>query len=62
MAKRKGPNKSAAIREYYLQNPTAKPREIVAELKKQGIKVSAQQVSTTRMNAIKIRTTPSEWQ
>ena len=53
MAKRKGPNKSAAIRAIYRRNPDAKPREIVAELKQQGITVSAQQVSTTRMNAIK---------
>lgn len=46
-------NKSAAIREFYVENPNAKPSEIVASLAKRGITVSAQQVSTTRMNAIK---------
>ena len=53
MAKRKGPNKSEAIREYYRNSPGAKPKEIVLALKKKGITVSAQQVSTCRMNAIK---------
>lgn len=46
-------NKSAMIREYYLKNSDAKPSEIVSWLAKKGITVSAQQVSTTRMNAIK---------
>lgn len=53
MAKRKGPNKSEAIREYYYAKPDAKPKEIVAALRKKGISVTAQQVSTCRMNAIK---------
>ena len=46
-------NKSQVIRDYYKRKPTAKPLEIVKALGKRGITVSAQQVSTTRMNAIK---------
>ena len=46
-------NKSQLIRDYYLKNSDAKPAEIVEWLSKKGITVSAQQVSTTRMNAIK---------
>lgn len=46
-------NKSALIREYYQTKLDAKPAEIVDHLAQQGIVVSAQQVSTTRMNAIK---------
>ena len=46
-------NKSQVIRDYYKRKPNAKPLEIVTALGKQGITVTAQQVSTTRMNAIK---------
>lgn len=53
MAKRKGPNKSEAIRNYYRRQPDAKPAKIVAALRKKGISVTAQQVSTCRLNAIK---------
>ncbi|MCO8125106.1 hypothetical protein NHH03_25445 [Stieleria sp. TO1_6] len=54
MAKKKGePNKSLAIREYLSANPGAKPKEIVAEMEKQGITVSAQFVSTVKTNSKK---------
>ncbi len=49
MAKKsKGPNKSQAIRDYYNSHPGAKPKEVVAALKKKGIVVNAQFVSTIR--------------
>ena len=48
MAKKKGPNKSQAIRDYYKSHPDAKPREVVVALKKKGIVVNAQFVSTIR--------------
>ena len=49
MAKRsKGPNKSKAIRDYYDSHPDAKPRDVVVALKKKGISVNAQFVSTIR--------------
>ncbi len=49
MAKKsKGPNKSKAIRDYYGSHPSAKPKEVVAALKKKGIVVNAQFVSTIR--------------
>jgi hypothetical protein len=41
-------NKSEAIRQYYADNPRAKPREVVDALKSQGIPVSATTVSTVR--------------
>lgn len=41
-------NKSAAIREYLSSNPDAKPKEIVAALKKDRIRVSPQMVSTIK--------------
>ena len=52
-------NKAAEIRQYYLDHPDAKPSEIVEAMAKRKIKVSAQQVSTTRMNAIKSGLLPS---
>ncbi|MEL7496857.1 MAG: hypothetical protein AAFN77_04560 [Planctomycetota bacterium] len=52
-------NKSELIRNFYIKKPDAKPSEIVAEMKKKGITVSAQQVSTTRMNAIKAGKLPA---
>ncbi len=49
MAKKsKGPNKSQAIRDYYKSNPQAKPKDVVTALKKKGVDVSAQFVSTIR--------------
>lgn len=49
MAKKsKGPNKSQAIRDYYKSHPTAKPKQVVVALKKKGIVVNAQFVSTIR--------------
>ena len=49
MAKKsKGPNKSQAIRDYYKAHPNAKPKDVVSALKKKGIVVSAQFVSTIR--------------
>ena len=48
MARKKAPNKSQAIRDYYDANPSAKPKEVASELKKKGIKVSAAFVSTIR--------------
>lgn len=49
MAKKsKGPNKSKAIRDYYDAHPNAKPKEVVVALKKKGIHVNAQFVSTIR--------------
>lgn len=46
--KRRNVNKSAAIRAYLAGNPSKAPREIAAELKKDGIVVSAQFVSTVK--------------
>jgi len=46
--KAKGPNKSAAIREYLDQNKRAKPKEIVAAMKEKGLDVSPQMVSTIK--------------
>lgn len=52
MAKKKkragGPNKSAAIRDYYDAHPNAMPKDVVEALQAEGIDVSAQFVSTTR--------------
>lgn len=48
MAKKKSQNKSQAIRDYYQSHPNAKPREVVAALKKKGVVVNAQFVSTIR--------------
>ncbi len=49
MAKKSsGPNKSQAIRDYYTANPTAKPKEVAAELKKAGLDVSTAFISTIR--------------
>lgn len=48
MAKRKGPNKSAAIRDYLASNPNAKPKEIVEAMSGMGIKTTAAFVSTIK--------------
>ena len=49
MAKKsKGPNKSKAIRDFYASHPDAKPKDVVVALKKKGIDVNAQFVSTIR--------------
>ncbi len=54
MAKKgSGPNKSQAIREYYAANPEAKPKDVAAELKKQGIDVTPAFISTIRSTSIK---------
>lgn len=53
MAKRKGPNKAAAIRDYLTANPTAKGVEVVAALAKAGIKVAPAQVSNVKVAANK---------
>lgn len=51
MAKKKAAvNKSQAIRDYSAKNGESKPAAVVAALKKQGITVTAQQVSTVRFN------------
>ena len=42
------PNKSKEIRDYYAANPGAKPKEVSAALKKKGITVTPQFVSTIR--------------
>ena len=55
MAKRKGPNKAAAIRDYLAANPTAKGVEVVAALAKAGIKVAPAQVSNVKVLANKNR-------
>jgi 3-methyladenine DNA glycosylase Tag len=53
MAKKSGgPNKSQAIREYYAAHPNAKPKEISAELKKQGIDVTPAFISTIRSTSM----------
>ncbi|GAA4461990.1 MULTISPECIES: hypothetical protein [Novipirellula] len=53
MAKKKssGVNRAKAIRDYYKAHPNAKPLQVSAELKKQGIEVTAQYVSTIRSNS-----------
>ncbi|EMI17047.1 hypothetical protein RMSM_06034 [Rhodopirellula maiorica SM1] len=53
MAKKKssGVNRAKAIRDYYKAHPNAKPLQVSAELKKQGIDVTAQYVSTIRSNS-----------
>jgi hypothetical protein len=49
MAKKTGgPNKSAAIRDYVQANPDAKPKEIVDQLKAQGVVVTPAFVSTIK--------------
>jgi hypothetical protein len=51
MARFKRGAKSAAIREYLEANPGAMPKEVVAALKKKGLKVSAQMVSVLKGKA-----------
>ena len=54
MAKKKGaPNKSLEIRNYLSKKPNAKPKEVVAAMKDQGIEVSAQFVSTVKSTSKK---------
>jgi len=54
MAKKSaGPNKSQAIRDYYAAHPSAKPKEIAAELKKQGVDVTPAFISTIRSTTMK---------
>ncbi|TWT98590.1 hypothetical protein [Stieleria varia] len=48
-----GVNKSKEIRDYYAANPKAKPKEIVEAMAEKGINVSAQYVSTIRINSKK---------
>jgi hypothetical protein len=43
-------NKSRAIVKYHKSHPDAKPREIVAALKRRGLDVNAQYVSTILFN------------
>ena len=50
MAKKGSVNKSQAIRDYSAANPEAKPRAIAAALKKQGVNVTPEFVSTVRSN------------
>jgi hypothetical protein len=53
MAKKSGgPNKSQAIRDYYASHPSAKPKEISAELKKVGIDVTPAFISTIRSTSM----------
>lgn len=48
MAKKQRGAKSQAIRDQLSANPTAMPKEIIAVLKKMGMSVSSQMVSTLR--------------
>jgi len=43
-----GVNKSAAIREYMASNPDAKPKDVVAGLKEQGLEVAVGLVNQVR--------------
>lgn len=52
-----GVNKSQAIRDYYADNPEAKPIEVAEAMKAQGIDVNAQFVSTVKSNAKKSKKT-----
>ncbi len=47
-AKKSKLNKSEEIRNYYASNPGAKPKEVAAALKKKGLVVTPQFVSTIR--------------
>ena len=51
MAKRGGPNRSQAIRDYVKDNGDAKPKAISEGLAKAGVKVSPGYVSTVLSNA-----------
>lgn len=46
-------NKSAAIRDYYDANPSAKPKEVVGAMKAKGVIVTPAFVSTIRANSKK---------
>ncbi|MFG0262095.1 MAG: hypothetical protein ACF788_06880 [Novipirellula sp. JB048] len=46
-------NRAKAIRDYYKAHPNAKPMQVSADLKKQGIEVSTQYVSTIRSTSKK---------
>ena len=53
MAKKSSVNKSQAIREYYADNPKAKPMQVAAALKKNGVNVTPAFVSTIRSTSKK---------
>lgn len=48
MAKRKGPNKAAAIREYCTAHPDEMPKDVIIGLGKKKITVTSAQVSNVR--------------
>jgi hypothetical protein len=50
MARKRGQNRSAAIRAYKENNPDARPKAIAEGLAKEGVKVSAGYVSTVLSN------------
>ena len=50
MARKGNVNKSQAIRDYSAANPDAKPMAIAAALKKRGVNVTPEFVSTVRSN------------
>ena len=49
----KSVNKSQAVRDFYADNPNAKPKDVVEGLAKKGIKLNAQYVSVVRSNSKK---------
>lgn len=56
MAKKQTVSKAQAVRDYLKANPKATPLEIVAALKKQGIKITAGHVSNIKTTLNKART------
>ena len=48
MPKKKGPNKTQAIKDFMREHPDAGPKRVAEALTKSGIKVSAQYVSTIK--------------
>jgi len=56
MAKKQKVNKSQTVRNYLKANPKATPLEVVAALKKQGIKMTAGHVSNIKTALNKART------
>lgn len=49
MARKKGsPNKTAAIKEFYQENPNASPSEAAAKLTEKGLEITPQYVSTIK--------------
>lgn len=53
MAKKTAVSRSQHIRDYLVENPNAKPKEIVETLGKRGIKVTSNLVSMTKYNQSK---------